>query len=284
MIVENGKFYIYRHITLNNTVFYIGKGTKNKQDVLNNTYTRSSTKWGKTLYWKNIVKKYGYFIEIIVESDNEEFISLKEIEFIKLYGRRDLGLGTLCNLTNGGEGKSGYIPSKETIEKNRLKNIGKKMPESFKIAASLRMLGNKYRINKPNSKETNIKNGELHKIKVYAYNLEGYFIKEFDSVKDAAKYFKKDASTISNCLKQKIKQINGFILKYEKQNKVECLKYKIKKGVKVKHVQIKTNVITIFNSPKEASEKLNIKIKKIYHNLHGESKVVEKTNKFSYYE
>ena len=35
-----------------------------------------------------------------------------EFEFIKLYGRTDLGLGTLTNLTNGGEGQ--LNPSAET--------------------------------------------------------------------------------------------------------------------------------------------------------------------------
>jgi hypothetical protein len=36
-----------------------------------------------------------------------------EVELIALYGRADLGLGTLLNLTNGGAGAAGYIKSAE---------------------------------------------------------------------------------------------------------------------------------------------------------------------------
>lgn len=35
-----------------------------------------------------------------------------------MYGRRDLGLGSLTNLTDGGEGTTGYIKSKDWCEKH----------------------------------------------------------------------------------------------------------------------------------------------------------------------
>lgn len=44
----------------------------------------------------------------------------KEIELIKKYGRRDLDEGSLTNLTNGGEGMSGYIMPEKTKEKLRI--------------------------------------------------------------------------------------------------------------------------------------------------------------------
>jgi hypothetical protein len=53
----------------------------------------------------------------------------KEIELIALYGRRDLGLGTLVNLTNGGEGN--LNPSEDVRYKIGSANRGKKIDKSI---------------------------------------------------------------------------------------------------------------------------------------------------------
>jgi hypothetical protein len=45
---------------------------------------------------------------------------------IAQFGRRRIGTGTLCNLTDGGEGVCGYKPSEETIAKIRAKVLGQK--------------------------------------------------------------------------------------------------------------------------------------------------------------
>jgi DNA invertase Pin-like site-specific DNA recombinase len=93
--MEYNKFYVYRHIRLDkNEVFYIGLG-QNK---------RAWCKDGRNNYWKNIVKKSSYEIEVILDNLTREQAIQKEKEFIKLYGRKDLGLGTLCNKTDGGDG------------------------------------------------------------------------------------------------------------------------------------------------------------------------------------
>jgi hypothetical protein len=44
---------------------------------------------------------------------------------IALFGRKDLNLGSLCNLTDGGEGTSGFVHSKEARAKLFLVNKGK---------------------------------------------------------------------------------------------------------------------------------------------------------------
>jgi len=51
----------------------------------------------------------------MVDNLNWEDACKKEIEFIELYGRRDLNKGTLVNLTDGGEDIAN--PSNEIIEK-----------------------------------------------------------------------------------------------------------------------------------------------------------------------
>lgn len=126
--VDNGKHYLYRHVRLDkNEVFYVGIGTKSwntnlvtiKKEI---EYSRAYSKTNRTFQWSNIVRlNKGYSIEIIMESDNYGFIKKKEIEFIALYGRRDLGKGTLCNMTNGGEGQE-RITSEKTRAKRR-KNV-----------------------------------------------------------------------------------------------------------------------------------------------------------------
>lgn len=112
-----GKYYIYRHIRLDkNEPFYIGMGTKGKWSTYENEYVRAfSTNRGA--FWKRIVSKAGYEVEILIESDNYEFILEKEMEFIKLYGRRDIKEGTLANLTDGGRGSKRYKHTEEVMLK-----------------------------------------------------------------------------------------------------------------------------------------------------------------------
>lgn len=130
MIACEGKHYLYRHIRLDTSeVFYIGIGTKHKK-----WYTRSYNKTNRNDFWKRVVDKTEYKVEIVLESDNYDFIQQKEIEFIALYGRRNLGKGTLVNLTDGGEGALNAVCSEEKREKLRQKNIGKTMSPISKLA------------------------------------------------------------------------------------------------------------------------------------------------------
>jgi hypothetical protein len=112
--------YVYRHIRLDtNQVFYIGIGSAPY-------YKRAITKRDRNIYWKRIVNKTDYKIEILFDEISIEEARIKEIEFIALYGRHNLGLGTLCNLTDGGEGNFGLIMSNETKLKISLGNLGNK--------------------------------------------------------------------------------------------------------------------------------------------------------------
>ena len=52
-----------------------------------------------------------------MESNNYEFIKQKEIEFIKLYGRKNLVTGILANLTDCGDGTIGIEFSQERKDK-----------------------------------------------------------------------------------------------------------------------------------------------------------------------
>ena len=60
----------------------------------------------------------------------------KEIELIKLYGRKDLGLGTLVNLTERGEGGSGRVASNLEKEKRSLFMKGRIISQRAREIAS----------------------------------------------------------------------------------------------------------------------------------------------------
>jgi hypothetical protein len=115
--------YVYRHIRLDkNEPFYIGIGndlTKKRA----NEKTRRSNLWGK------IIAKSDYDVEILFDDISYDEAKSKEIEFIKLYGRIDLGSGTLTNLTDGGDGT--INPSQETRDKISKVNKNRKNSDAL---------------------------------------------------------------------------------------------------------------------------------------------------------
>jgi hypothetical protein len=117
--------YVYRHIRIDkNEPFYIGIG---KDDTYKRAYQSSKTK--RSDFWHNIASK-GYEVEILMDNLTWEQACEKEKEFISIYGRKDLGQGSLVNLTNGGDGAIEI--SKESIESIRKKLTGLKQSEYTK--------------------------------------------------------------------------------------------------------------------------------------------------------
>lgn len=118
--------YVYRHIRLDkNEPFYIGIGS-------DNNYQRAYDVSSRNKHWNNITKN-KYEVEIILDNLTWEEACLKEQEFILLYGRKDLGTGILCNMTDGGEGAVNRIFTNEHKEKIRQSKIGiKRSPETIK--------------------------------------------------------------------------------------------------------------------------------------------------------
>lgn len=148
MLEDIGKYYIYRHVRLdNNEVFYIGVGTKTsnknivtKTETYKEIYKRAYVQSTRNSFWKSIVSKTKYRVDILCESNDYSFIEEKEKEFIKLYGRRDLKTGTLVNFTDGGKGQNNAIRkplSEETKQKMSLAQKGKPKSEEHKKSLSL---------------------------------------------------------------------------------------------------------------------------------------------------
>jgi hypothetical protein len=128
--------YVYRHIRLDkNEPFYIGIGSDDR-------FRRANEKSRRNKHWYNIVKKSDYETEILFDDLSWDEACKKEIEFIELYGRCDLGTGSLVNLTGGGDGAYKTIPSQETRRKLSIKAKGKVYKEvtKDKISNTLKKL------------------------------------------------------------------------------------------------------------------------------------------------
>ena len=166
---------VYRHIRLDtNEVFYIGIGKDEKRAY---DKKRSRSNW-----WKSILEKTEYRVDILFDNLTWEEACEKEKEFIELYGRKDLELGTLVNMTNGGDGSIGYKNSEESNKKRSDKLKNRVMTEEHRRKISESLKGHKVsekslnalmeRNKKPISDEQR-KNMSLAQKKRYSKNEKG---------------------------------------------------------------------------------------------------------------
>jgi len=196
-------YYVYLHKTLEGNPFYIGIGTKFYGEHLNPKmrYARAYSKTRRTAFWRKIVSKYGYEVEILVESTDYDYIKEQEKYFIKKYGRRNLKEGCLCNLTDGGEGVVRILLTKENLENFRKaqklsyeRGTSVLLRPGFYDGHSERMKGNTYakgQVLTTKQKENLFKNRveKLYK-RVIQEDLEGNFIKEWYLTTEVAEYYK----------------------------------------------------------------------------------------------
>jgi hypothetical protein len=113
------KFYLYRHIRHDkNQIFYVGIGTKSKQDVRCNSFYRAYAKHIDNDIWMKIVAKTTWHFEILHESSIREEVGMMETQLIEQYGRIFNNTGILANFTLGAEKHNvGYKHTEETKKK-----------------------------------------------------------------------------------------------------------------------------------------------------------------------
>lgn len=150
--MKDNRYFVYKHTRLDtNEIFYIGVGTKplNPQSLtFNELHRRAYLKACRNPFWMNITSKTNYKVEIVEEFSSYEKAELKEIELIALYGRRELGRGTLVNMTDGGKGQRNVFNrhhSQETKDKMSKAAEGVPKSESHKEALSKAKLANPVR-------------------------------------------------------------------------------------------------------------------------------------------
>jgi hypothetical protein len=175
-------FYTYAHFTPQGKLFYIGKGSNVHRAFYFN---------GRNSYWTRVVAKYGKpNVKILAQWDTEKEAFEHEKVLISCF--RNMRY-KLVNLTDGGEGSSGYKQTKEQREKIRLSKLGSKpwnkgIPlreeakqklreksigkpihtEEFKERIRKIHTGNKYALGKPSSAKQKAVASALFKGNTYA--------------------------------------------------------------------------------------------------------------------
>lgn len=225
--------YIHRRKDIQDTflnVFYVGIGKFE---------SRSRDKRCRSYHWNNIVSKHGYEIEITHKELCWEESCAIEKYLISFYGRNDLGLGKLVNMTDGGDGKlNNIVTEKQKIHLSKI-NKGKKHTEESKKKMSESRKGKTWNLGKKMSDETRQKLSLAHTGKKYSeeriaqmritfggknnpmygrkretpYNAKkiaqydiktGELINTFDSICQAANSLKISKSVLSNYCNKKI--------------------------------------------------------------------------------
>ena len=153
--------YIHRKAD-DNTIFYVGMGNK----------SRVKDKTNRNNYWNNVVRKHGYYTEVVSKNLSVEDAYELEMFLISELGRKDLKKGNLVNLTDGGDGCNNWndTRTKIMVEKNR----------------------------------KNMKS-------VSQYNSKGEFIKSYRSISEASKQSDIARQTIRDCVNGKLKTAGGFV-------------------------------------------------------------------------
>lgn len=117
-----GKYYVYVHKKqTDGSIFYVGKGTGNRAYAI---ATRSER-------WHRVFRKHGRVVQIITSSLSEQCAFSLERAMIAY-----IGPDRLCNMTLGGEGTSGRVPSLSQRQKCSVSNKGKR-PSDTSIEAAI---------------------------------------------------------------------------------------------------------------------------------------------------
>lgn len=255
---------------------YVGKTSEKLNFRLNKHTTTSElkkrnkrTNWIKSLKKKNlkpIIK------ELDIANSNEESIIL-EIYWISQF--KNWGF-KLVNGTDGGEGSVNYKHSNEskkkisknsincwnTIWKDKKKPIVKKMSKEEQA----KHLSNKY------------------SIEILQYDLNGNFIKEWKSTKEAAKNFQVWENSLWRVIKEKTISSCGYVWRLKMENYPLKISVRLPENRRLVYVyNLENKLLYEFSNCQLASKKLNIihstllnyiKSGKIYKN-----KYIFKTNK-----
>lgn len=172
-------FYIYKLISsIDRKPFYVGKGCgKRMYDHYAKRTHRSTTSSHTNELLKNKINKLvesgGHIVYHSRHVANEAVAFDLERRLIAKYGRRDIKTGILCNMTNGGEGVSGY---------RRTEQWRKQCSEQQRAKA------------RP----------------IDQYTKDGAFIRTWLHYKEACAATGADASGITRCCNQKLISAGGF--------------------------------------------------------------------------
>lgn len=124
------EFYTYAYLREDRTPYYIGKG-------------KGRRAWDKDRKGARRPKDNSRIL-ILKRNLTEKEAFRHEKYMIFLLGRKNLGTGILRNLTDGGEGSSGYVPTEETRLKLSDASRGRKHTKESRIKISKAKMGERH--------------------------------------------------------------------------------------------------------------------------------------------
>lgn len=126
------RFYVYEHLRLDiGAIFYVGKGTGKRCSVKSHHHRNE--------FWKRTEKKAGGFsVRIVAKDVDEELAFLVEQE--RILQLRTVGI-RLCNMTDGGDGTSGWVKTPEWRCKVGAAHRGKVISEETRKKISISLTG-----------------------------------------------------------------------------------------------------------------------------------------------
>jgi len=231
------KFYVYCYyepgiVPEHGSPFYVGKGHGRRAYTHLSGCQRQRREGYGSLFYRKLRKMLSCGIqpeiEIVMDMLTEDEAFAFERELIRCIGRRNLGKGPLCNLTDGGDGASGHVVSEEVRQRIREKHLGKTLScehrqrigdairgrevseetrrrigdcrRGKKHSKKTRQRLSQHFYGKKHSAETRAKMSAAHRLSsVEGFHLDGHLICQFDSIKSVASggY---TPCCVSNCL------------------------------------------------------------------------------------
>ena len=163
-------------------------------------------------YWRHVYKKHNFVVDILVNDISWEDACELECFLIQEYGRKDLGTGILCNMTEGGEGTQGRVLTEEhkrrISEGNKGKHLSMYLPQLEKAWATNRGI--------KRSEEFKINLGK----EVYQFDKLGVFIKKFGSITKAAEDTGCKRNKISRVCRKGRRTTGGFYWSFDRGFKI----------------------------------------------------------------
>lgn len=158
-------FYIYHYCDPESgTPFWVGKGKGRRAFCHLNNCKRLCDSSYNTFFYRKLRKMLlsdiNPDIKIVRDQLEEKEALDLEMSDIKRIGRRDQGKGPLTNLTDGGEGASGFTHSEEAKQRMSKAHLGKILSKETRQRMSEVHMGKKH------TEETKQKIGKIHKGKV----------------------------------------------------------------------------------------------------------------------
>lgn len=232
----NTKYYTYAYLREDGTPYYIGKGKGCRINCKHHSI-KVPPKERRVYLKQNLTEAEAF---------------RHEIYMISVFGRKDLRTGILQNQTNGGEGGSGAVRSKETKNKISKAMKNRAFSEEHKNHLKSSAMGNKngqgnkgkkhsleFRENLRNKKRKPNDEVSSHALYMREYRKERqkYFNQEWDNIKRQKKIEKQTKTYQITFDDGKTITVNGLI-KFAKENGYSSGIFNVMNGTYKKHKDI----------------------------------------------